>query len=111
MSEPINEPTQESRTNPYAAPEGRIEETQASGEKKWPGWSAPLLGAFGGAIGGVFIAAEPRFPLTPVQSGLGGAALGALAGLVVWLKDRQGTAPNEAVPLSPPGDGVSRASR
>jgi hypothetical protein len=111
VSRPIDETAQGDHTNPNVKSGPAIEGTQATGERIWPGWSAPMLGAFGAAIAGVFIAADPRFPFSPVQSGLGGAVLGALAGLIVWLGDRRGPAPNETVPLIPPGDGVSRVSR
>jgi hypothetical protein len=98
--------------NKGSAVSGPIDEPpRGAGERNWPGWSAPLLGAFGAALAGVFLTEEPHFPFTPVQSGLGGAVLGALAGLIVWLKDRPVTTPDEAVLPGRPGDGGSRVSR
>jgi hypothetical protein len=111
VSQPIDETAQGDHTNPNVKSGAGTEGTQATSERNWPGWSAPMLGAFGAAIAGVFIAANPRFPFSSVQSGLRGAALGALAGLIVWLGDRHGPTPNETVPFMPPGDGASRVSR
>lgn len=56
--------------------------------KKWPAWSAPLLGGYGGGIAGLALTGDPRFPFPPAYATLGGVALGVLAGLIVWLQDK-----------------------
>lgn len=56
--------------------------------EKWPAWSAPLLGGFGGGLAGLALTGDPRFPFPPAYATLGGVALGMLAGLIVWLRDK-----------------------
>jgi hypothetical protein len=53
--------------------------------KRWPPWSAPLLGSCGGSIGGLALTGKPHFPFPPVYAALGGAVLGLFAGFVAWL--------------------------
>jgi hypothetical protein len=52
---------------------------------KWSGWSAPLVGAAGGAFGGLGLADDPRFPFRSWQASLGGALAGLVAGFYLWL--------------------------
>jgi hypothetical protein len=70
--------------------------------ERWPGWAAPLLGLLGGGLAGFFIAREPHFPFSPAQTALGGAVLGAGAGMLVWLWDRARGVPDEPVRLPEP---------
>jgi len=52
---------------------------------RWPGWSAPLLGGFGGRLAGLSLTGKPHFPFSAPQAMLAGAGLGVLAGLLTWL--------------------------
>jgi hypothetical protein len=51
-------------------------------ERSFPGWSGPLLGLLGGAIGALGIASKYGYnPLVAVPIGAGA---GLVAGLLVW---------------------------
>ncbi len=57
--------------------------------EKWPAWSAPLLGAIGGGLGGLALAGDPKNQFPGWQTSLAGAVAGLAAGFIVWCFDRR----------------------
>jgi hypothetical protein len=81
----------------------------------WPGWAYLLLCPGVGAGIGLAIAGKPGFPLSPALTACAGFAVGLLAGLVLWARDRRrqaevqppddepaGPAPQSTEPPPPP---------
>lgn len=68
--------------------------------ERWPAWSAPLLGGCGGGFAGLALVGDPRFRFPPLYATIGGVAIGALAGLIVWYKDKARSTQNTPLPIA-----------
>jgi len=76
----------------------------------FPGWSAPLFGGASGALAGLAILGDPRVAVPAAYPILGGAVVGAVAGLIVWASDRGSNQKEQLDSNSKLGTGV-RPSR
>ena len=84
-------------------------------DRSWPNWSAPLLGAGGGALAGLAIQGDPHPPASALLTIACGGLIGFLAGLFVWFKNWINTDPepilSEPVPVGAEGLAVQPTRR